>query len=118
MSSGACADRGILGGEPRFMSVDVDRRPPYFLGIDLGGTNIKAGVVDDLGNPLSFVHIATEAERGPDVGLDNLVESARRALEASGLSGDDIPGVGLGSPGTMDIRAGMLLDPPNLPGWV
>ncbi len=39
-------------------------------------------------------------------------------MTASGLSWDDIVAVGLGSPGTMDIPAGMLLDPPNLPGWV
>jgi glucokinase len=100
------------------MSAADDRRPPYYLGIDLGGTNIKSGVVDDLGKPLSFVHIETEAERGPEVGLDRLEEVARRAVQASGLSWDDIAAVGLGSPGTMDIKAGLLLDPPNLPGWV
>jgi glucokinase len=100
------------------MSDAVDRRPPFYLGIDLGGTNIKSGVVDDLGRPLSFVHIETEAERGPEVGIDRLAEVGRRAVEASGLTWDDISGVGLGSPGTMDIPGGLLLDPPNLPGWV
>ena len=100
------------------LSSDDDRRPPFYLGIDLGGTNIKAGVVDDAGRPLSFVHAETEAERGPEVGIDNLARVGRRAVEASGLSWDDIAAVGLGSPGTMDIREGLLLDPPNLPGWV
>jgi glucokinase len=94
------------------------RRPPYFLGIDLGGTNIKSGVVDDQGRTLSFVHIETEAELGPAVGLDRLAEVAQRAVAASGLSWDEITAVGLGSPGTMDIKEGLLLDPPNLPGWV
>jgi glucokinase len=37
---------------------------------------------------------------------------------ASGLDWSEIEAVGLGSPGTMDIEAGMLLDPPNLPGWI
>jgi glucokinase len=100
------------------MSADDDRCPPYYLGIDLGGTNMKAGVVDDKGRALSFVHMETEAERGPEEGLGRLAEVGRRAVEASGLSWDDIEAVGLGSPGTMDIREGMLLDPPNLPGWV
>jgi glucokinase len=95
-----------------------NHRPPYYLGIDLGGTNIKSGVVDDEGRPLSFDHIETEANLGPEVGLDHLAEIARRAVAASGLSWDEIAAVGLGSPGTMDIPAGMLLDPPNLPGWV
>ena len=47
-----------------------DSLPPYYLGIDLGGTNIKSGVVDDTGRPLSSVSVETEAERGPEVGLD------------------------------------------------
>lgn len=98
------------------MSAD-ERRAPFYLGIDLGGTNIKSGVVDDDGRPLSAVSLVTDAERGPEVGLDKLAEAGRRAVVASGLALSDIEAVGLGSPGTMDIRAGMLLDPPNLPGW-
>ncbi len=91
--------------------------PPFFLGIDLGGTNIKSGVVDNNGRPLSSVSVATQADRGPVVGLDNLVAAAELAVKASGLSWDKIESVGLGSPGTMDLALGMLLDPPNLPGW-
>jgi glucokinase len=94
-----------------------DRRPPYYLGIDLGGTNVKSGVVDDDGRSLSSVSIETHASRGPEAGVATLAEAGRRAVEASGLSWDEITGVGLGTPGTMDIPAGMLLEPPNLPGW-
>jgi glucokinase len=94
-----------------------DRRPPFYLGIDLGGTNIKSGVVDDHGRPLSSVSLETQAELGPEVGLKNLAEAGRRAVSASGLNWDQIAAVGLGSPGTMDLSRGMLLEPPNLPGW-
>src|SRR3954452_9335337 len=93
------------------------RRPPFYLGIDLGGTNIKSGVVDDLGQPLSSVSLETLAERGPEVGINNLAEAGRRAVAVSGLAWGEIKGVGLGSPGTMDLSRGMLLEPPNLPGW-
>ncbi|MEW4567107.1 ROK family protein [Tautonia sp. JC769] len=98
------------------MSASVGR-PPFYLGIDLGGTNVKSGVVDDAGQPRSSISIKTHADRGPEAGIATLAEAGRRAVEASGLSWDDIAAVGLGSPGTMDIAAGMLLDPPNLPGW-
>jgi glucokinase len=91
--------------------------PPFYLGIDLGGTNVKSGVVDDSGRPLSAVSLETEAEKGPEVGLDNMVKAGEAAVRASGLTWDQIAAVGLGSPGTMDLEAGMLLDPPNLPGW-
>jgi glucokinase len=91
--------------------------PPYFLGIDLGGTNVKSGVVDNLGRPLSSVSVSTEAERGPEVGVDNLVAAGQQAVAASGLDWGQITSVGLGSPGTMDLYLGLLLEPPNLPGW-
>ncbi len=98
------------------MSV-VRYSPPFFVGIDLGGTNIKSGVVDNEGRSLSSVSIETHAERGPNVGVDSLVAAANKAVAASGIQWDRIAAVGLGSPGTMDLAAGMLLDPPNLPGW-
>lgn len=94
-----------------------DRRPPFYLGIDLGGTNVKSGVVDDLGVPLSACSRPTNAELGPDAGLETLAEAGREAVRASGLAWSDIRAVGLGSPGTMDLETGYLLEPPNLVGW-
>jgi glucokinase len=91
--------------------------PPFFLGIDLGGTNIKSGVVDNLGRPLSKVSVSTEADHGPEVGLHNLATAGKEAVAASGLDWGQITSVGLGSPGTMDLHLGLLLEPPNLPGW-
>jgi glucokinase len=93
------------------------RRPPFYLGIDLGGTNIKSGVVDDDGQTYSSVSLKTRAALGPEEGLKTLAEAAHQAVKASGLDWKEIKAIGLGSPGTMDIEAGLLLDPPNLPGW-
>lgn len=92
-------------------------RPPYYLGIDLGGTNIKSGVVDDAGRPISFVSRPTHSEQGPAQGMRALAEAGREAVSESGLTLADIKAVGLGSPGTLDLHEGLLLDPPNLPGW-
>ncbi len=98
------------------MSVEV-HRAPFYLGLDLGGTNIKAGVVDDDGRIASAIRLPTAADRGPDHGIARLAEAARLAVDRAGLAWREIAAVGLGSPGTMDIDAGMLLEPPNLPGW-
>jgi glucokinase len=49
--------------------------------------------------------------------VSRIAEAGRQAVAASGISWDQIAAVGLGSPGTMDIERGMLLDPPNLHGW-
>lgn len=92
-------------------------RGPFYVGVDVGGTNIKAGVVDDYGHSLSHVSMPTEAPRGPEVGLLNMLRAAETAISLSGVNRGELIGVGLATPGTMDIPAGMLLDPPNLPGW-
>lgn len=90
---------------------------PYYVGIDVGGTNIKAGIVDHQGQSWSKIRVPTEAEKGPEVGLENIARAVRKAVDDASFSMDDILAVGLATPGTMDIPAGMLLDPPNLPGW-
>lgn len=92
-------------------------RAPFYLGIDLGGTYIKSGVVDDAGRPISSVSLETNPARGPEQGLLTLAEAGRRAVSAAGLTLGEIQAVGLGSPGTLNLERGMLIDPPNLPGW-
>jgi glucokinase len=88
-----------------------------YLGIDVGGTNIKAGVVTASGRPLAKASLPTHAERGIEHGLDVIHRAAEAALETAGLSLAQIQAVGLATPGTMDIPGGWLLEPPNLPGW-
>ena len=88
-----------------------------FLGLDLGGTNVKAGVVNDNGAVISACSVPTDAIQGPDAGVKSIVAAGRKAVAAAGISMDSIVSVGLATPGTMDIPNGMLLDPPNLPGW-
>ena len=91
---------------------------PYYIGIDIGGTNMKIGIVSKDGESLSLTSIPTEAKRGPKDSLNRLFTSVERSLETSGLTLDNIKAIGLATPGTMDIPAGMLLNPPNLPGWI
>lgn len=92
-------------------------RAPFFVGIDLGGTNIKMGVVDDRGQPLSWLTIPTHVEQGPEDAARRMGEAVQRVIEQAGLRREDIARVGLGSPGTMDIPAGKLVVPANLKGW-
>ncbi len=88
-----------------------------FLGLDLGGTNVKAGVVDDNGVVIASCSVPTDAIQGPDVGVESIVAAGYQAVTAAEIPMDRIVAVGLATPGTMDIPGGMLLDPPNLPGW-
>ncbi len=92
-------------------------QPPFFLGIDVGGTNIKVGLVDDSGRPLSQRSIPTHVDRGAEDGSRRMGETARQVIADAGLTPQRITRVGLGTPGTMDIPAGMLLEPVNLKSW-
>ncbi len=94
-----------------------DAQAPFFVGVDLGGTNIKLGVVDDLGRPLSWLSIETKSEEGPENAVVRMAKAADKVIEQAGIQRSDVPYVGLGSPGTMDIPAGMLIEPTNMRGW-
>jgi glucokinase len=101
---------------PPFIDVATAQRP-LFLGFDVGGTNIKLGVVDDLGRPMGHTKIVTEEDRGPRDAVKRARVAVDEMLAKLGLSLADIAAVGLCVPGTMDIPRGMFLEPHNLPHW-
>jgi glucokinase len=90
---------------------------PYFVGLDVGGTSMKGGVVDDTGKSLGSVSLPTEAHKGQEFGLERMCETIRHAINCAGLALHDIAAIGVATPGTMDIPAGLILDPPNLKPW-
>lgn len=100
----------------QFVSL-TEARSPYFVGVDVGGTNIKIGVVDDLGRPLSASSIPSEVENGPEAAVKRTSLAIEKVIAAAGLQRGRISGIGLGTPGTMDVSKGILLEPGNLPGW-
>jgi glucokinase len=89
----------------------------YYVGLDVGGTSMKASVVDGPGNAARSVSLPTEAFKGQEHGLARMAEVIRRAIAAAGRQPRDIAGIGVATPGTMDIPAGVILDPPNLRPW-
>ena len=105
-----------MSQDRQFISVK-EAQPPFFVGIDLGGTNIKMGVVDDSGRTLSWLTIPTEVEKGAEDASRRMGDAVRQVVAQAGLTMADVARVGLGSPGTMDIPAGKLVVPANLKGW-
>jgi glucokinase len=93
-------------------------KAPLFVGLDVGGTTMKAAVVGDDGKPLSKPEVMrTEPERGQEAGLETMCETIRRAVAAAKVTLADITAIGVATPGLMDIKAGLILDPPNLKPW-
>lgn len=90
------------------------------IGIDLGGTDIKAGVVDEQGMVIGRWRISTDAAAGPQAVLARMVELARAILASDEVKahGGRIEGIGVGSPGPLDPDLGIVTRAPNLPGFV
>ncbi len=85
------------------------------IGVDIGGTNIKAGVVDASGQIVARRSIETEADQGFEhvfARLTALIADLARDLPRAGLK------VGVGVPGPMSHALGMIWSAPNLKGWV
>src|SRR5439155_19113926 len=93
---------------------------PLFVGLDVGGSSMKAGVVDDTGQVVRSVaragqlpsplSLPTEAQRGQELGLERMCETIRQAVAGAGLRLEQIAAIGVATPGTMDIPAGVILD--------
>ena len=88
----------------------------YYVGIDVGGTNLKAGVVDENGHIISKVDCPTKVERGHEAVVADMAKLALRAIEKSGVSMDEVKSVGIGIPGILDPRTGIVPFCTNL-GW-
>lgn len=86
----------------------------YYLGIDLGGTNIAAGVVNENYEIIGRGKMKTNAGRSDDLILDDMAEAARMAVKDAGLELKDIASVGVGSPGSVNPYTGIIATSNNL----
>ena len=87
------------------------------LGIDLGGTLVRTALVSRDKNILGLDSRPTRADDGLDAVLDVMTDAAESVLADAGRSTSDILAAGIGAPGPMNQRSGVVFSPPNLPGW-
>ena len=88
----------------------------YYVGIDLGGTSIKAGLVDENGRILQKVTRPTKIERGARPVVDDMADMSLELIRLEGLSTNEVKAVGIGLPGILDPRTGHVPFCTNL-GW-
>ncbi|HYE80912.1 MAG TPA: ROK family protein [Clostridia bacterium] len=84
----------------------------YWIGVDLGGTNIRTGLVNEEGIILREQKEETEAYKGSDYVIEKLMSM----IEKTG-SGYEIQAIGIGMPGPLNPYKGIIMNPINLPGW-
>jgi glucokinase len=92
----------------------------YYIGIDLGGTNVKCGVADSEGRVSGHVSIPT-GRGGRDLSADlviaRMVEAAKLSCAKAGISLSDVSAAGILSPGQGSLSRGMIFRAANLPLW-
>ncbi len=86
----------------------------YAIGVDLGGTNVKVGIVSQNGKIIKKTSIETLAAEGPEKVIGQIKKGVRTVLDKNKLK---ITGIGIGAPGTVSTKKGTVENPPNLPGW-
>lgn len=92
----------------------MSKSQKYAIGVDLGGTNIKIGIVSDKGKLISSTLIKTDAEGGPIKVISNIIKGIEEILIKNK---NKIQGIGIGCPGVVSIKKGVVENAPNLPGW-
>ena len=88
------------------------------LAIDIGGTKLAAGIVDSEGRILARGEVPTLAAEGLEPVLGRIAELGRDLLSRPEVADVSVHRVGVGCAGPVDLKAGIVFNPPNLPGWV
>ena len=92
----------------------MDPKDGTLLGIDLGGTNVRAGVITQDGQLLHWQDKPIEAARGPEIGMKTIMQLADEVAAHTHLP---ITALGVGSTGPLDRQHGSIQNPYTLPGW-
>ena len=94
--------------------------PKFYLGLDLGGTNVKAGVVDEHGAMVAQTSVPTgtsPADLSAQRVIARMVEAGSQAIAKSGIARRDMAAVGVLSPGQASLERGIVFRSANLPLW-
>jgi glucokinase len=98
------------------VNADRDIARTAFVGVDLGGTNIRAAVFDDGMEILGRSEMPTRAQEAADHVIRRIAACVREALERSSVAAEEVGGVGIGAAGLTDWRTGVVVLASNL-GW-
>jgi glucokinase len=90
-----------------------------YIGCDLGGTNLRAAIVDvdaSRGAVLHLMSVPTLAREGHDAVMKRMADLTLEVIHSAGMKKEEIGGIGIGVPGMLDLESGETLFLPNLPG--
>jgi glucokinase len=94
---------------------EVREMSETFVGIDVGGTNIKIGLFDSKLKLICKTSVTTEADMGPEVVIGKMAQTVEDLIAQAGLSLKDIVAVGIGTPGPAKYSEGIIIRSTNMP---
>jgi len=90
------------------------KKEKYAVGVDLGGTYIKLGIVTEAGRIIKKLSIDTRAAEGPEKIISQIKKGIKEIISGNKHK---LQGIGIGSPGVVTVKKGTVENPPNFPGW-
>ncbi|MDM7830065.1 ROK family transcriptional regulator [Cellulomonas edaphi] len=95
----------------------LDARGRYAIGVHLDPAVMTFVVLDLAGNPVAQLQEPTPVPDQPERVVAGLVRAIEELVDSSGIDRTLILGVGIATPGPIDVEQGVVMDPPHLPGW-
>ncbi|HOR41998.1 MAG TPA: ROK family protein [Atribacterota bacterium] len=100
------------------LAENIDKKKSkWTIGVDLGGTKISVGLINETGKIEQYLKIPTQAEQGQKETINRIKQSIYQIIELNNLKIGGIAGIGIGAPGPVDYQRGIVHCAPNLPGW-
>ena len=87
------------------------------IGVDLGGTNMRVGMVTSDGRMVHRLILPTRVTLGLDKVVERIIKAIQEVINQTIVPGNQIKGIGIGSPGTINIQSGIIISSPNFPKW-
>jgi glucokinase len=95
----------------------LNATPPLMLGVDIGGTKVAAGLVDATGSIVFQTRVPMVAMRDAAAGFAAVESAINAVFTARPDARYTLAAIGICSPGPLDPRTGVVINPPNLPCW-
>lgn len=87
----------------------------YSIGVDIGGTKILTGLLDEKSRVAADIKVKTRLDKGADHFVEEVAETVRYVFKKGRVDRDEVAGVGVGCPGFIDEARGKVLSCPNIP---
>ena len=95
----------------------MDDNKTWLIGVDLGGTNTRVGMVSSTGRMLHRLMLPTRVDLGLQEVIERIIKAIRKVINQTTVRENNIKGVGIGSPGIIDIKSGVIISSPNFHKW-